>query len=317
MPGGGGGGETTTTSQVNTDMGPWKEQGPYLTQGFAQAGNLLKNTKPSYFPGFTTAQPNAWQNQGLEDVARMGASFGAGNPLNSAANATGLKTIQGGFLDPAINPWLQKTYDAAANDVSRTYQTATMPGTASNFSGLGRYGSPAYALQKDNNERTLGTTLGNLGTNIYGGNYNAERNRQYGATQNVGSLISSNFVGPSALLSAGTQRQALDQPNQADIVNRWNTEQNPNALWEQLAKYMSLVGGNNWGQQGTTMSTQTQPAGSSGNPFMQGFGGLLSAGSLAGQLGWSPFGAAGAAGAGGGIAGLIGGAAPLLPMVAI
>lgn len=297
MPGGGGGGGSqTTTQQVNTNMGPWNEQGPYLKQGFAQAGNLLMNTDPKYYPGFTTAQPNHWQNIGLEGLANTGAQFGAGNPLNTAANKTALDTIQGGFLDPSTNPWLKKTFSAGADDVTRAYQTATAPQTAANFSGSGRYGSPGYRLANESNERTLGSTLDNLATSIYGGNYQQERNRQAAQTNNVGGVISSNFLGPSALLSAGGQRQALDQPNQTDLVNRWNVEQNPAAQWEELAKYMALVGSGNWGQSGQTTSFGTQPARQGGDPFAMGLGGLLSAGSLAGQLGWAPF-AAGAGGA--------------------
>lgn len=292
MPGSGGGGTTSTSQQVNTNMGPWGDQAPYLRQGFAQAGNLLNNTKPQYYPGFTTAQPNQWQNQGLEATAGMGANFGAGNPFNAAANETGLKTIQGGFLDPSTNPWLSKTYGMAADDVARTFQTATAPGTASAFSGRGRYGSPSYRLATEGNERALGTTLDNLATQIYGGNYQAERDRQDRATSNVGSLIGSNFVGPQMLTQAGYQRQALDQPNTTDVVNRWNVENNPDALWQQLAKYMGIVGSGNWGQSGQTTSYGTQPAPKGSDPFATILGGLLSAGSVAGGLGWQPFGGA-------------------------
>ena len=86
MPGGGGS-ETTTYNKIqNTDVGPWKEQGPYLKQGFAQAGNLLINTDPKYYPGWTTAQPNEWQTKGLETIANLGGkTFAPGNPYNEAA----------------------------------------------------------------------------------------------------------------------------------------------------------------------------------------------------------------------------------------
>lgn len=306
MPPSGGGGTTSSSQQVNTNTGPWNEQGPYLKQGFAQAGNLLGNFDPSpkYFPGFTTAQPNQWQNLGLEGLAGAGAQYGAGNPLNTAANATGLKTIQGGFLDPSTNPWLSKTFDAAADPVTRAYQMATHPGTSAGFSGGGRYGSPSYRMAVENNERGLGSTLKNLATDIYGGNYQRERDRQFAQTNNVGGLISSNFVGPSMLAKAGYQRQALDQPNVTDTVNRWNIEENPtakqDALWQQLARYMGVVGSGNWGQTGQTTSYSTQPAPQGANPFMQGLGALLSAGSLAGGLGWAPFAGSAAGGLMGG-----------------
>jgi hypothetical protein len=89
------------------------------------------------------------------------------------------------------------------------------------------------------------------------------------------------------------QRQALDQPNTTDAVNRWNVENNPDSLWQQLAKYMGVVGSGNWGQSGTTTSSGTQTQASGGNPLATILGGLLSAGSLAGGLGWQPFGGGG------------------------
>lgn len=277
MPGGGG--ETKSTQKVNTstDMGPWKEQQPFLAQQFGEAQRLYGQGAPQYFPGSTVAPQNWAQAGGYLQAEDFGKS-GIGENLTKAANATSLKTIQGGFLDPSTNPWLTKTFDAAADPVTRAYQTATAPGTSASFSGGGRYGSPSYRMAVENNERGLGNTLGNLGTSIYGGNYQMERDRQDRATSNVGNQVASNFVLPNMLMGAGAQKQAWDQTGLSDDVNRWNYNQN--ADWQNLMRYAQLVGGN-YGQQGsgTEMRTGTQPNNS--DPFSQILGGTMTAASMA------------------------------------
>ena len=103
------------------------------------------------------------------------------------------------------------------------------------------------------------------------------------------------------MTGAGYERQALDQPNQADIVNRWYTEQakgDPARLWEELAKYMGIVGNNNWGQYGTVteQGTSTTTKSGGGNPFKDILGGVM-----------GMFGSGGPFGAGGAFAGALGG----------
>lgn len=72
-------------------------------------------------------------------------------------------TIAGNYLNPASNPYLAQTYDAAARQIT--------PRVNSLFEASGRYGSGAH-------QGVLGQSLADLGTSIYGGNYNAERSRQ-------------------------------------------------------------------------------------------------------------------------------------------
>ncbi len=294
MPGGGGG-TTQTSQQVNTNMGPWSEQGPYLQQGFANAGGLLNNTDPRYYPrstvsGFTPAQSQGYQS--IIDRAR------AGSPLLPAANDTALKTIQGGFLDPSTNPWLKGTFDAASNDVTRAYRTATDPSTAGGFASAGRYGSGALNQARSQNQQNLGDQLGSLASTIYGGNYQAERGRQLQQTNLAPGLMQAAYIDPTAMVNAGGAQQAQQQRQLQDQVNRWNTEVNPAAKWDEQAKYQALVGGN-YGQSGTQTTIGQQPAPSS-NPLAQLFGGGLAAAGTAGNLGWSPFGGAGGAAAAGG-----------------
>lgn len=120
-----------------------------------------------------TSQLPAWQlpyvQFGLDEAKKWYEGLGGMNNINlDTAIDEYNKTMSGAYLDPATNPWLTATYNMAADQVGA--------GVDSRFSGAGRYGSGAH-------QGVLGQQLGNLATNIYGGNYQLERDKQWGATQ--------------------------------------------------------------------------------------------------------------------------------------
>ncbi len=304
MPGGGGGTQTSTQT-VNT--GPWQPQQQYLTDVFGKAQDQYNATgSQGYYPGKTVAGFTPGQSQGYQNIIDRGLE---GSPLMPAANKTALETINGSYLDPATNPWIKKTFDAAAGDVTRSYQNTTAPQTDAAFAAAGRYGSGSYARMRGNNEHALGTTLENLGTGIYGDNYARERQNQLNQTNNVGNLIQASYLDDTAAINAGDAVQGQNQKEIDAEVARYNYERDK--YWQNLARYKALVDGS-YGQSGTTTTTQPTPQ---GNTAGMALGGLLGAGSVAGQLGWSPFGAAagaGAAGAAGGAGSIATTALPLL-----
>lgn len=283
--GGGGGGTQTTNSTQTVNTGPWVDQAPHLKDIFNEAGGLYSGGPAKYFPTSTVAGMDPAQTAGLQQIINRGL---AGSPLTPAANDTALKTIQGGFLDPSSNPYLKSTYDAAADSVVRNYQTATAPNTDGAMVAAGRYGSGAYQNLREGNERALGTSLNNLATNIYGGNYQAERDRQQAQTNNTGALIQAGYLDPTAAINAGGALQGQKQNEINADKARWDYEQNK--YWENLAKYYGIVGANSWGQNGTTQMQGTTTVPQTSNPLGQILGGALSAASVAGGLGWKPFG---------------------------
>jgi hypothetical protein len=325
MPGGGGGGGTVATTQnqntnsngwstvnnngsnwgsVNT--GPWAPQQPYLQSAFSGASDALSKGL-QYYPGQTVAGFNPTQNSAFSAITNQ-----ASSPLFPTAQAQDLKTINGDYLDPTTNPWLTSTYNAAADAVGRTFQNVTAPTTDAMYASQGPLSGGARFNSQYNNNMGLGTTLNNLATQIYGGNYQTERQNQTSATQGVGSMIQAGYIDPSMLLGVGNQQQQQQQNQINADMAKWNFNQM--APWQTLAQYMGIIGGN-YGQSGTTsggssglQNTQGVQNGSmqgwgtvpySSNPVGSALGGVLGLGSLAGQLGWSPFSAAaGAAGAG-------------------
>lgn len=283
-------GTQTSTNNTKVDMGPWSVQAPYLTKLFSEASNLYDKGPQQYFPDSTVAGLTPAQNTGFQGILNLSQSQA---PIVGQQNQNILDTLQGKYLDPSTNPYLAATYGKAADAVTRSYQTATAPATDAAFAAAGRYGSGARQQQISNNQRDLGTTLDNLATSIYGGNYATERGNQMATMGNLGPMLQASYTPSTAAVNVGQSQQQQDQAQLTDQVNRWNFNQM--APWQNLGLFQSAISGN-YGQNGTTSSTSTQPV--YGSPAGSIFGGLLSAGSLAGQLGWSPFGAMGA-GAGG------------------
>jgi hypothetical protein len=117
---------------------------------------------------------------------------GAGSNSQIRDDTRDLITGQAQAANPGLrnlgtNPYLNATFDKAADAVTRRYQTATAPGVDSAFAGRGRYGSGLHANAQGAAARELGDTLGGLATGIYGGAYGQERQLQEGANANLAS----------------------------------------------------------------------------------------------------------------------------------
>lgn len=263
-------GTTQSTNTVNT--GPWSAQAPYLQDAFGQAqANYGTNKNNTYYGGETVAPLNPAQNSALTSTINMGSSPNAGV---TAAGQNNVDTLNGKYLDPASNPYLTDTFNSAADAVKRQYMTATAPQTAGAMESAGRYGSGAYNNQVKNNQLNLGTSLNNLATNIYGGNYQTERGNQMTAAGQAGGINSAQYINPTAALTAGNQQQQQQQnvDQSAMAAYNYNRDQPTNAL----NSYIGQIQGN-YGQNGTT--TQQTPYYS--NPGATALGGILGLGSLA------------------------------------
>ena len=203
--GGKSGGDTTTKTE------PWSGQQPYLTAGFQRAQQLLNSSGASYFPNatYTNFSPQSQMAMQLgENRALMGSQFDApagnvamqgmaGNsPFTqagvSALNAGGLgmgqlyDTASGGYLN--ANPYLGQMFNAATRGVNQNYQNNVMPGVNATFGSGGRTGSMAHQTAMDMANTGYNNSITDMAANIYGGNYQSERDRMMGASTGLGSV---------------------------------------------------------------------------------------------------------------------------------
>ena len=151
----------------------------------ALGGGILGGSDASSGPaGYTTKTTNEDVPQWLKDYYTSNLSGGSAlrdsitgsvNPLYGAADAELAKTINGDYLSPSSNPYLSQMGDIISGKIGRAVD--------SRFSAAGRYGSGAH-------QDLLSTDIGNALTQLYGGNYAAERGRQIAAATGAPSYIS-------------------------------------------------------------------------------------------------------------------------------
>jgi hypothetical protein len=217
---------------------PPKYQLPYLQHGVQRARELLDA------PGNRVAPMSDATTAGLHGIHNQALN----NPITGAAGDLTTKTLQGGFL--GSNPWLDQTFDRAA--------LATQNQLASQFQRSGRNIDASQDLRSGQ--------LNDLATQIYGGNYEAERNRQMqtlGMSPGLGQAQYSDF---DRLLGVGQAREGYEQ-------------RNIDAPGNALDDYMARVSGN----MGTTIKTSgggNQAGGMLGG--LLGLGGLLTGGLFGG-----------------------------------
>jgi hypothetical protein len=151
--------------------------------------------------------------QGL-DMATQRATNGS--PVQQNANTYAAGLLNGDYLNS--NPWLDQTFNRAA--------MGTRNQLASEFAGSGRDVGASQFLR--------GEQLNNLATGIYGGAYDAERNRMQQGLSMAPGLAQADYQDASMLANVGSQIEGLQ---------REQAQQPGNTLDEYLARLQGFPGG--------------------------------------------------------------------------
>ena len=276
-----GGGPSNTTQTQTSKLPAWAQ--PFGSQLLNTAGNYF-GTVGAQPPqqstaGFTPAQRQAMAQIGAEPGRGL-ASVGAGGLSNmiqtggGTTPGTGMleNTVAGDYLNPATNPYLNATFNEAAQGLTSQYQTATAPSNLaeSQMATGGGGASSAGAEMQAMNQYGLGQNLGNLATNIYGGNYEQERQNQLGAAGQLASDFqnqqqnrlsglgllpqtqSSLYQPANELLGMGN----IQQQQQQNVLNtQFQNQSAQNTYPFQQLGYLGNVFGNAIGNQGTQITT--------------------------------------------------------------
>lgn len=242
------------TQTVTQEPPAWLQ--PYI-QGGVEAGlGLYNQGGPQYYPN-QTVTPFAPQTQQAFDLTTNRALMGS--PVTQAAQDQVTSTLRGDYLN--ANPYLDATFEKAAQ--------ATRGALDTQYAGAGRDIVGGLSQRSDQ--------LNRLATDIYGGNYQAERGRQAAMLPFANSLANQDYLDIAALQGVGGAVEGKAQ----DIINadmsRWAFEQErPEAA---LDRYLSRLSFN---PALTGMTTQ-QPIYES--QFGQALGGAAGAAGLGGMLG--------------------------------
>lgn len=282
-----------TTSTTTVDIPP--EFKPYATQ-LLNRGVAASNLPYQQYAGQRTSGFAAPQTQALTNIQNLsGAAIDDKERARRALTQSVIgqysnPTMRGQYLNPATNPWLKATYNQAAQGLTDAYSTGTAAQTDAAAARAGALGSSGYNQQTAMNQYGLGRNLSELGTQIYGGNYQTERSRQDAAVQAERQnqlAAASGFptfnqqaMAPSqTLFDIGAQQQALGQHGLDIGYADWLQKQQ----WpmQQLDVLGSTIGqALGHGSQTTT----TQPyTGGQYNPWAGVLAGGLGAGALYNQ----------------------------------
>jgi len=297
-----GGGPSNVTSTTTSQLPPWAQPvAAYLlgnTENYVNAD--LQNGMPAGLNSQVAPLSGA-QNQGLQ--SGLSAAAGAGALLNPAL-AQMENTLSGAMLNPASNPYLQATFEAAAQPLVTQYQDATEPGIQAEFAHAGSFGGSAQQQTEGIAQQELGNALANLGTGIYGNAYQQGLQNQIREQALLPGLLGASFAPAQEELALGGLQQAQ---NQAQLnANQQNAQlqyQYPFQTLDQLASVLPpAVGGSYLGSSSMTNPNAITPLTGTLAGGLGGYGlGSLIGAPLLGA-------AAGPLGAGlGGLAGLLAG----------
>ncbi len=261
-----GGGSKPQTSTTTSE--PPKYLQPFLQQGMQGAQQQYQQGPAQYYPGQTVVgfSPETESALGMQQQRAQN-----GSPLMGAANQYAQQTLTGG----AKNPYLDSMFNQAAG--------STQTRLASEFAGGGRNLDAARPARAEE--------LGNLATSIYGGAYDADRNRQNQVLGMAPGLAQNDYNDIAQLRDVGAAREDLSGRQMQDEAARWDFGQN--AAGTSLDQYLSRLQGYPGGVASTSTPVYRNQA-----------AGALGGAGLGYQVG-SQFGGSGG-GWGAGIGGLLG-----------
>jgi hypothetical protein len=251
--GGGGGGNTTTT----TELPSWAQ--PYA-QDLLQRGSDLSNTTVPQYTGQTVAGMNDAQNAAISNATANAttAQNTAGNAANWAMGVTHssgpqvsnpytgnitASTAADMYANPANNPYLAQSVNAANQQITDAYQNVTAPTTLAQFRNAGAFGGSAQEQATAQQEKQLATALGNNTANMYNSAYN---------------------TGAGVAAQNAAQQNAVNMSNQAigtNANNAYNAQRSANYFNNVGAGATALNAATNANNQSGTATTQQMQAG--------------------------------------------------------
>jgi len=219
-------GSQTTTQKSD----PWASQQPYLTRGFQEAGNLLDSGGPQYYDK-ATYTPFSAQSENAMGMIEDRAT--AGSPLNAGAQNLAQNTLDGKYLNsnPFMDNMFQQGSDKIAENVNAQFSTA------------GRTGSGAHSGR-------MAEEMGDLYNNMYGGQYQQERQNQMNTMQIAPQLAETDYNDAARLGQVGQAVEGKAGQIIQDDMNRFNFYQR--SPEQNLGQYIAAIQGNYGGQTSST-----------------------------------------------------------------
>lgn len=249
-----------TTSETKTTLPPQQQALLDLTIGPAQS--YVSN--PPELPSFSTvADFDPLQVQGQEQLLGV-----VPNMRNVALDAAGANRFMtsGAVLDPASNPGLQGTLDAAQRQIMQSLGESILPNIRGEAVTSGQFGSSRQGIAEGIAGRGALDAVGDATSRLLSQNYLTGLSAMNQATALSPQVLAGLAVPGAATSAVGDIRQAREQALLDERAYRDFYEQAaPFLAAQEVAAMASGIPG------GSTKSTSETPV-SQPNPLMQGLG---------------------------------------------
>jgi len=171
----------------------WEPQAAGLQNLYSGAGNFFNQPNP-YIQGALSSGEQAignmapYTNQAMPAWSNFlqGGQFGGYTPDMSGANqmaagqGPGFDTYQN-LMNPQGNPYLDAMFNSGAGNMIQNWGNNIMPGIANNSEMSGGLGGSRQGIAEGLSSQGLMDSIGDFGTNLYGGQYQSDQNRALAA----------------------------------------------------------------------------------------------------------------------------------------
>lgn len=221
-----GGGKSSSPSTTTTVQ---KSEPPAFVQPYSQQlltrGVDLSNQSYTPYQGDKIASIAPETLTGLNMTAERAYN---GSPLMRSTQQNQLDTVNGAFMSPDSNPYLQANVNRALGDVKSQVN--------SQFNNA-NYGTTAH-------QETLARAMGDTANNMYGQNYANERTNQMRAAMFAPQLAQQDYADASALLGVGDAYRSLEQEQLNQSLADWTEmQQDPYKKLDTLASTIATASG--------------------------------------------------------------------------
>ena len=173
-------GQTVPSQQLSTNSeGDHSGDGDNRSSNEGQHGRDEEGAGGSAFPTSpTSTQALANTSTGqTSSPSQAAANTAASTAASTASGANAATPTSLSTTNPGIggNPFLGAMFNAASQGIGTNFANNVMPGINSAFSLAGRFGSGAQQTALSNATQNFGSTLGNMGANLFGNAFALER----------------------------------------------------------------------------------------------------------------------------------------------
>jgi hypothetical protein len=203
---------TNTTQTTQVELPEFVQ--PYAEDYLQKVSTASQN--PDIFQpyqGPRVAPLDAFHQAG---ITRTAAQAIGGFPGQAVTYDQYANTVGGQYLHPDTNPYLQDTYNRAARGVTDQYTYATQPGLTAQAVRNRAMGNSGQQQYEDMARWSLGENLSGLASDIYGGNYQTERDHMVNTMQMAPQMQAMGYRDNTALMGLGDIRRGVGQ----ELINQ-------------------------------------------------------------------------------------------------